>query len=87
MVGPVIFDTIKRYLVYNGYDVTLVVNITDVDDKLIAESNAPKDLDGRPGRRNDRRLHAEHRRPGRGRIDHFPRCTENIDEIIEFTRR
>ena len=35
MVGPVIFDTIKRYLVYSGYDVTWVVNITDVDDKLI----------------------------------------------------
>src|SRR6056297_2361384 len=38
MVGPVIFDTIKRYLVYNGYEVTWVVNITDVDDKLIARS-------------------------------------------------
>ena len=35
MVGPVIFDTVKRYLRYLGYEVTLVVNITDVDDKLI----------------------------------------------------
>ena len=35
MVGPVIFDTIKKYLVYSGYAVTWVVNITDVDDKLI----------------------------------------------------
>src|SRR5271165_5972442 len=35
MVGPVIFDAIKRYLLYKGYDVTWVVNITDVDDKLI----------------------------------------------------
>src|SRR5882672_6913573 len=39
MVGPVIFDAIKRYLAYCGYDVTWVVNITDVDDKLIAEAN------------------------------------------------
>ena len=39
MVGPVIFDTIKRYLRYCGYDVTWVVNITDVDDKLIAKSH------------------------------------------------
>ena len=31
MVGPVIFDTIKRYLTYNGFDVNWVVNITDVD--------------------------------------------------------
>src|SRR5271156_3269794 len=35
MVGPVIFDTVKRYLTYLGYKVTWVVNITDVDDKLI----------------------------------------------------
>ena len=38
MVGPVIFDAIKRYLVYLGYKVTWVVNVTDVDDKLIKES-------------------------------------------------
>src|ERR1700749_4787145 len=35
MVGPVIFDTVKRYLQYLGYQVEFVVNITDVDDKLI----------------------------------------------------
>ncbi|HEY3788278.1 MAG TPA: class I tRNA ligase family protein, partial [Urbifossiella sp.] len=35
MVGPVIFDTVKRYLTYIGYQVTWIVNITDVDDKLI----------------------------------------------------
>src|SRR5579864_5472035 len=38
MVGPVIFDTVKRYLQYLGYQVTFVVNITDVDDKLIVEA-------------------------------------------------
>src|SRR5438034_6378027 len=36
MVGPVIFDTVKRYLTHLGYRVDWVVNITDVDDKLIA---------------------------------------------------
>ena len=35
MVGPVIFDTVKRYLTYLGFKVTWIVNITDVDDKLI----------------------------------------------------
>src|ERR687889_2708010 len=35
MVGPVIFDAVKRYLQFKGFDVTFVVNITDVDDKLI----------------------------------------------------
>src|SRR5207244_11619860 len=41
MVGPVIFDTVKRYLSYLGYKVQWVVNITDVDDKLI---NRAKEL-------------------------------------------
>src|SRR5882724_10257440 len=35
MVGPVIFDAIKRYLLYKGFGVQWVVNITDVDDKII----------------------------------------------------
>src|SRR6266571_6859924 len=38
MVGPIIFDTIKRYLTYLGYEVTLVINITDIDDKIINEA-------------------------------------------------
>src|SRR6202789_2345403 len=42
MVGPVIFDTIKRDLVYLGYEVTWVVNITDVDDKLIVQAQKDK---------------------------------------------
>src|SRR4051794_3155253 len=35
MVGPIIFDAIKRYLQFKGFEVTLIVNITDVEDKLI----------------------------------------------------
>src|SRR5580698_7852693 len=42
MVGPVIFDTVKRYLVYLGYEVKFVVNITDVDDKLIKRAGELK---------------------------------------------
>src|SRR5271155_4654793 len=35
MVGPVIFDAVKRYLTFKGFAVTWIVNITDVDDKII----------------------------------------------------
>src|SRR5690349_22455618 len=42
MVGPVIFDAVKRFLTYSGLDVTLVINITDVDDKLIVEARKQK---------------------------------------------
>lgn len=34
----VVFDTFRRYLRYRGYDVTYVVNFTDVDDKIIKKS-------------------------------------------------
>jgi cysteinyl-tRNA synthetase len=87
MVGPVIFDTIKRYLVYNGFDVTLVVNVTDVDDKLIAESNARKMSMAELADAMTADYMENIRSLGVDTIDHFPRCTENIDEIIAFTAK
>src|SRR5438309_8394527 len=42
LVGPVVFDAVKRYLQFKGYEVTLVVNITDVDDKIIIEAQNQK---------------------------------------------
>lgn len=40
MVGPVIFDTIKRYLTYNGFEVNWVVNITtSMTSSLISREN------------------------------------------------
>ena len=35
----VVFDMVSRYLRYRGYDVTLVINFTDVDDKIIKKAN------------------------------------------------
>ena len=85
MVGPVIFDTIKRYLTYSGYDVTLVINITDVDDKLIAESAAcglaMPELASQMTADYMNNLEAL----GVDSVDQFPRCTDNMDEIIRFT--
>lgn len=36
----VVFDTVRRYLEYKGYDVHYVQNYTDVDDKIIKKANA-----------------------------------------------
>ena len=33
------FDTIRRYLIWRGYEVTFVQNVTDVDDKIIKRAN------------------------------------------------
>ncbi len=84
MVGPVIFDTIKRYLVYNGYDVTWVVNITDVDDKLIASANKRGISMFQVATQMTADYLSNLQQLGVDQIDHMPRATENIDEIIRF---
>ena len=44
----IIFDTLRRYLEYRGYEVTYVQNFTDVDDKIIKrgheENIAPEEV-------------------------------------------
>lgn len=35
----IVFDTVRRYFEYKGYDVRYVSNFTDVDDKIIKEAN------------------------------------------------
>lgn len=86
MVGPVIFDAIKRYLTYSGYQVTWVVNITDVDDKLIAESTKR----GITMAAVAEEMTADYMRNlaamGIDTIDHFPKATEHMREIIGFTQ-
>ncbi len=86
LVGPVIFDTIKRYLVYLGYDVTWVVNITDVDDKLIVQAQK----DGTTVKELAERVTADYldclKALAVTGIDHMPRATEHIAEIIEITQ-
>lgn len=86
MVGPVIFDAIKRYLQFKGYEVTWVVNITDVDDKLIdaAErlSTTVKELAEKHTAEYLECLSAL----GVNSIDHFPRATAHIAEIVELSQ-
>src|SRR5215831_18262815 len=82
MVGPVIFDTVKRYLTYLGYEVTFVVNITDVDDKLIVRAkelgSTVKDL--------AEKMTADYlaclKKVNVTGIDRMPKATEHIPEMI-----
>src|SRR5207253_567537 len=84
MVGPVIFDTVKRYLVYSGYQVTLVVNITDVDDKLIAQAQKLNTTVGELAERVTADYKQNLRRLAVTGIDQMPRATEYISPIIRF---
>src|SRR5882762_9053995 len=47
----VVFDTIRRYLLWSGLDVTYVSNITDIEDKIIerakSEGTTEPELSGR----------------------------------------
>ncbi|MBX6314547.1 MAG: cysteine--tRNA ligase [Isosphaeraceae bacterium] len=93
LVGPVVFDTVKRHLVYSGYEVTWVVNITDVDDKLILrvqeEGATERDMAARV-RQLAETVTADYlsclQALGVDGIDYMPRATEHIPEIIQITQ-
>jgi len=86
LVGPVIFDVVKRYLEFRGYQVTLVINITDVEDKLIQRARE----EGRSVEELARDVEADYRECLRAlgvtTVDHFPRATEHIGDIIALVR-
>jgi cysteinyl-tRNA synthetase len=82
MVGPVIFDTVKRYLVYLGYQVTLVVNITDVDDKLIVQAQKQNTTVADLAERVTADYFQNLKRLDVTGIDHYPRATGHIGEIV-----
>ena len=86
-VGPIVFDTIKRYLVHKGFHVKLVINITDVDDKLIKEA-VEQHL---PMEELAERITASYFESldalGVRSVDEFPRATGNMGRIIELIAR
>ena len=82
----IMFDTLRRYLQYKGYDVTFVQNFTDVDDKIIKrgheEGISPEDVANKYI--NEYFVDAD----GLGiqRADVHPRVTDNIQQIIDFVK-
>jgi cysteinyl-tRNA synthetase len=84
MVGPVIFDTIKRYLRYSGYDVTLVINITDVDDKLIVQAKKQNVPVAELAERVTEDYKQNLKKLGVTGVDHMPKATEHIGDITRI---
>ena len=84
MVGPVIFDTVKRHLAYSGWQVTWVVNVTDVDDKIIAESTARGTTMAKLAEEMTADYLDNLAALGVTGIDSMPRATEHIGTIITF---
>src|ERR1700729_1764021 len=90
----VVFSLLKRFLEHEGYDTTLVVNVTDVNDKIYDAARAdPQSAD--PARRVGRssvELAAEMTALyvsdtdslELGRPDHEPLASETMDAIVAY---
>ncbi len=83
----IIFDCMRRYLEYTGYEVKFVQNFTDIDDKMIKRANE----EGITVKELGERFIAEYFKDSKALGIHeatvHPKATENISEIIEFIQK
>jgi cysteinyl-tRNA synthetase len=83
----IIFDVVRRYLQYRGFDVKLVQNYTDIDDKMINRANEQgitvPELADRFIRAYEEDVAALRVRPA----DVKPKATDHIPQIIELIGR
>jgi cysteinyl-tRNA synthetase len=75
------FDLLRRYLTHRGYAVTYVQNVTDIDDRSIAEGNANGEDYHAIIDRNYAEFKASMRKLGVMEFDHEPYATHYIAEI------
>jgi cysteinyl-tRNA synthetase len=80
-------DVFRRYLSFRGYDVTLAINFTDIDDKIIEKASA----EGVPftviAQRNIDKFMEFLRFLGAEEADCYPRATAHIPEIIALVQK
>lgn len=83
----VVFDTLRRYFQYKGYDVTFVSNFTDIDDKIIAKAKE-QDVDFTEITEKYIEAYLEDSRGLNFKEEDtlHPKATEYIDEMIEFVK-
>jgi cysteinyl-tRNA synthetase len=80
----IVFDTVRRYLEYRGYDVQYVSNFTDVDDKLIRAANQLGESVPAIADRFINAYFEDVTALGCQKADVHPRVMENMDIIIDF---
>ena len=79
-----VFDTLRRYLIYRGYDVKFVQNFTDVDDKMINKANEEGVTVKEVADRYIKEYFTDADGLGIMRADVHPKATENISEILDI---
>jgi len=82
----VVADVFRRYLRYKGYDTTLVINFTDIDDKIIVKAEEEGVDYTDIAQRNIDKFMEFLRFLGAEEADYYPRATGHIAEIIEVVR-
>ena len=79
-----VFDTLRRYFEYIGYDVTFVQNFTDIDDKIIAKANEEGVGYEVIAERYTREYQKDADGLGVRKATIHPKATETMDTIIEI---
>jgi len=82
----IVYDTVRKYLQYRGYEVTYVSNFTDVDDKIIKAANELGEEVSELTERFINAYFADVEALGCNRADSHPRVTDHMDQIIEFIK-
>ncbi|GAA0684494.1 cysteine--tRNA ligase [Clostridium cadaveris] len=80
----IVFDTIRKYLEYRGYDVKFIQNFTDIDDKMIKRANEENSTVKEVGDKYIEEYYKDADGLKLKRATVNPRATEYMDEIIEF---
>ncbi|MHB8693191.1 MAG: cysteine--tRNA ligase [Solirubrobacteraceae bacterium] len=78
----VVFSLLKRLLVHDGFAVSFVANVTDINDKIYAAARAAGVGSAELAREMTEHYRADTDRLGLGRPDHEPLATETIGPII-----
>jgi cysteinyl-tRNA synthetase len=78
----VVFSLLKRFLVHEGYEVNLVVNITDINDKIYAAAASARMGSEQLALEMTAYYMTDTEALGLGRPDHEPLASETIPEII-----
>ncbi|WP_293781756.1 cysteine--tRNA ligase [uncultured Aeromicrobium sp.] len=80
----VVFDVLRRWLEHTGYEVRIIANVTDIDDKIIAKGAQTGEPWFAVAYRNERALHAAYEVLGCRPPTYEPRATGHVPEMIEM---
>jgi cysteinyl-tRNA synthetase len=80
-------DIIRRYLLYKGYKVTYVMNLTDVDDKIIKKSNEQKKDADQVAEQYINAFFEDIDRLKIKRADIYPKATAHMNDIIDMVKK